>query len=161
MLGTAVPNNMPTLVFFHVSAPCIHTQCVGGRPLFRVGLKPGIFPKLKSPPTLTAGYKHRFVPKYCSLWFLFIYYYNTTGSLESTIGCVPKIACCLTDKLRCCLIKSNFWINNMSRMQAPDCSIATCGALCVEVPFSCLECGSGIFWLRPCYREGYWRAGAE
>ena len=50
MLGTAVPNNMPTLVFFHVSAPCIHTQCVGGRPLFRVGLKPGIFPKLKSPP---------------------------------------------------------------------------------------------------------------
>lgn len=80
MWGTAVPSNMLALVFFHVSAPCIHTWCVGGRPLFRVGLKPGIFPKLKSAQPLSAGYKRCFVPQYCSLWFLFIYYYNTTDS---------------------------------------------------------------------------------
>lgn len=32
--GKCSANNMPALLFFHVSSPCIHTQCVGGSPLF-------------------------------------------------------------------------------------------------------------------------------
>lgn len=77
----SMPNNMPALVFFHVSATRSHSQCVGGRPLFRVGLKAGIFPK-PDPPTLSAGHKHCFVPQCCSLWLLFLHDYNTTGCVR-------------------------------------------------------------------------------
>lgn len=39
-----------------MSVAHIDTQCVGGRPFFRVGLKPGTFPKLKPlQPSLLGG----------------------------------------------------------------------------------------------------------
>lgn len=44
------------LLYFSMSVPLVSTLSVqGGRPLFRAGLKPGIFPKLKSPQASMLG----------------------------------------------------------------------------------------------------------
>lgn len=85
------------------------------------------------------------VPQYCSPRFFFTHHYNTTGSLallESTIGSLPKIACCLMDKLRCFPIKSSVWIDMQNAWgSAYHCYLQSS---LYWSAFFLLECGCGI-----------------
>lgn len=67
-------------LYFSMSVPLAATLSVWGADLSLSVAEARHLSKTRAPPIFSAGYKHCFVPQYCSLWFVFTYYYNITGS---------------------------------------------------------------------------------
>lgn len=150
--GKCSANNMPALLFFHVSSPCIHTQCVGGSPLF--GSQASFQNSSPSSPLCWIE------AQLCATVLLPMVLIHTLPQhplalLESRIESLPKIAGCLTENPRVFLIISSVWIK-YAKCKGEQHSIITCKVVFMEIfrnPFSLFNVAVTFRWLMPCCCE--------